>query len=252
MNKSRFLIVILVLVILAGGVFFGWKQMAGLDEKAREAQEHEAAANAVGAIVISETGVATLHEVPVPFHSVFETDGVYSGIVNLPGASVTVSPGDTFSVGGADYFVYDIWCDQDDHCYFAIVGPQPDFHVAISVTNSEVSEDSNSTTETVTIDGYEGTYHWTDNDRDRAYSFTLNDEELHDLTLLVRENGLMTSREESVPADPWNTFEVTWSNSMGGQSASGQVTGSQTTPEDESKYAAEQVLNYVQDKFGPN
>lgn len=136
-------------------------------------------------------------------------------------------------------------------------GPQPDFHVAILVTHSEVSEDSNSTTETVRIDGYEGTYHWTDYNQDQVYSFTLNDEELHDLTLLVRENGLMTSREASVPADPWHTFEVTWSNSMGGQSASGHVTGTQTTdsttstdaPEDESKYAAEQVMSYIQDKF---
>lgn len=120
MNKLRFLIVVLGLVVLVGGGFYWWKQMDSLNEKTRVAQEHEAAAEAVGATVISETGVATLHEVPVPFHSVFETDGVYSGIVNLPGASVTVTPGDTFSVGGADYFVYDIWCDQDDHCYFAI------------------------------------------------------------------------------------------------------------------------------------
>lgn len=120
MKKSRFLIVILVLVVLVSGCFFWWKQATAREEVFRVAQEHEAAAEAVGATVISETGVATLHEVRVPFHSVFETAGVYSGIVNLPGASVTVSPGDTFSVGGADYFVYDIWCDQDDHCYFAI------------------------------------------------------------------------------------------------------------------------------------
>lgn len=134
----------------------------------------------------------------------------------------------------------------------------PDFHVDLSVTHREESEDSNSTTETLVIDGYEGTY-----TQDQEYDFTLTDEELQSLTLLIRENGLMIQREDTVSTgEPWSAFEVSWNNSMGGQTASGHVTGEPSSwedwnasehdsvIEDESLFAAEQVMDFVKEKVG--
>lgn len=143
----------------------------------------------------------------------------------------------------------------------------PDFHVDLSVTHSEVSEDSSTTTETLVIDGYEGTYHWVysgyspdeNMDTDREYDFTLTDEDLQSLTLLIRENGLMIQREDTVnTGEPWSAFEVSWNNSMGGQTASGHVTGEPSSWEDwnasepssitdESLYAVEQVMDFVKE-----
>ena len=134
----------------------------------------------------------------------------------------------------------------------------------------EESEDSNSQQETLEIDGYRGTYTWVydgyhpdeDFDFDREYSFELTEEELQMLTLLIRENGLMVSREETVSStNPWSAFDVSWNNRMGGQSASGHVVGEASSwedypgedveaPKDESLYAAEQVMDFIQDKVG--
>lgn len=147
----------------------------------------------------------------------------------------------------------------------------PDFHVDVSVTHREDSEDSNSTTETVVIDGYEGTYHWVysgyspdeNMDTDQEFDFTLTDEDLQSLTLLIRENGLMIQREDTVSTgEPWSSFDVSWDNSMGGQSASGHVVGQaiswddwdaaghDSVVEDESLFAAEQVMEFVKEKVG--
>lgn len=147
--------------------------------------------------------------------------------------------------------------------------PAPDFHVSLRVTHSEESEDSNSQEETLSIEGYRGSYTWVydgyhpdeDFDGDRDYSFKLTDEELASLTLLIRENGLMVSREDTVSTgEPWSAFDVTWDMSMGGQSASGHVVGEPISwddwgdfghdsfAEDESLYAGEQVMNFIQEK----
>jgi hypothetical protein len=119
MKKLQLLIIILVLAVLTAGGVLWWQQSVAREEAARIAQEHEDAAEAAGAIVISETGVATLQDVRVPFSSVQEHGGVYSGTVHLPEGAIDVQPGDSFSVGGVDYFVYDIWCDENNHCSFA-------------------------------------------------------------------------------------------------------------------------------------
>lgn len=150
----------------------------------------------------------------------------------------------------------------------ASCGPQPDFHVDISLVDEEHSEDSNSLSETVTIDGYYGTYYWVydgyhpddDFDTDKKYSFLLNDAELQELTLLIRENGLMVSREATVSTgEPWSAFDLTWNNSMEGQSATGHVVGQpiswddyhqngEQMATDESYYAAAEVMSFVREK----
>ncbi len=148
--------------------------------------------------------------------------------------------------------------------------PQPDFHVDLMLVEEEVSDDSNSVTETLSIDGYKGTYHWVyggyhpndDFDTDRKESFRLTDEDLQILTLLIRENGLLVSREETVNStDWWSAFEVTWDITLDGQSATGHVVGgalpysestNEPAVEDESKFAAEQVMSFVQEKVGFN
>lgn len=160
--------------------------------------------------------------------------------------------------------------------FFLLLGlgactPPPDFHVSLMVRHSEESEDSNSQQETLEIDGYRGTYTWIydgyhpdeDFDFDREYSFELTEEELQMLTLLIRENGLMVSREETVSTgEPWSAFDVSWNNSMGEQSANGHVvgepiswddwdaTGHDSFSIDESLYAAEAVMDFIQEKVG--
>ena len=147
--------------------------------------------------------------------------------------------------------------------------PPPDFHMSLTVRHMEESEDSNSQEETLEIDGYKGTYTWVydgyhpddDFDTDREYSFKLTEEELEELTLLIRENGLLVSREDTVSTgEPWSAFEVTWDMSMGGQTANGEVvgepiswddwssTGHDSFAEDESLSAGETVMNFIQDK----
>lgn len=143
--------------------------------------------------------------------------------------------------------------------------PQPDFHVAVTLVDSENSEDSNSTTRSVKIDGYEARYTWQYSGYspdtpppDEKWSITLTEEDLQALTLLVRENGLMVSRDATVSSnDPWHSFDVTWTASMGGQSASGHVVGEQAYgdplptddfADDESKFAAEAVLDFIESK----
>lgn len=149
--------------------------------------------------------------------------------------------------------------------------PDPDFQVSMILVDAEESEDSNSQTETLTIDGYEGSYHWAyegytpneDLDVDQEYSFELTDEQMHDLTLLIRENGLMVPREDTVSTgEPWSAFDLTWDMSMGGQSASGHVvgepvswedwdsTGHDSFIEDESLFAGEAVFDYVRELVG--
>ena len=147
--------------------------------------------------------------------------------------------------------------------------PPPDFHVSLTVSHMEESEDSNSQQETVEIDGYKGTYTWVydgyhpddDFDTDREYSFKLTEEELQELTLLIRENGLLVSRDDTVSTgEPWSAFDVSWDMSMDGQAASGHVagepiswedwssTGHDSFAEDESLSAGETVMNFIQDK----
>lgn len=162
-------------------------------------------------------------------------------------------------------------------CVFLLTGlgltscaPAPDFHVSLTVVDSEHSEDSNSQTDTLTIDGYKGTYHWVydgytpneDWDMDREYKFKLNDEQMQELTLLIRENGLMVSRNETVlTSNPWSGFDVSWNMSMGGQDASGHVVGEPISweaysgedveaPADESWYAASEVVYYIRELVG--
>lgn len=142
---------------------------------------------------------------------------------------------------------------------------QPDFHVDLTLVDEEVSEDSNSVTETLVIDGYKGTYHWIyegyhpsdDFDTDREYDFRLSDEDLQTLTLLIRENGLLVPREETVPTeDWWRGFEVTWNITLDGQNATGRVLGvpfpdaesQEEVLEDETYFAAEQVMVFIRDK----
>ena len=150
--------------------------------------------------------------------------------------------------------------------------PTPDFFVSLRLTNQELSEDSNFITETLLIESYEGVYTWSyegyhpgDNfENEKEFDFKLNDEQMHDLTLLIRENGLMVSREDTVSTgEPWSAFELTWDMSMGGQSASGHVKGEPITWEewnvtkndsvvsDESLFAAEHVMDYVQAFWAP-
>lgn len=149
--------------------------------------------------------------------------------------------------------------------------PAPDFHVSLIYVDAEQSEDSNSTTETLQIDGYKGSYHWVydgytpndDWDTDREYSFKLTEEDLQSLTLLIRENGLMVDREETVSTgEPWSAFDVQWSMEMGGQSAEGHVvgeaiawedwdsTGHDSFAEDEALWAADSVFDFVREKVG--
>lgn len=151
--------------------------------------------------------------------------------------------------------------------FLSLVGcaPQPDFHVDLTLVDEEVSEDSNSVTETLVIDGYKGSYHWVydgyhpsdDFDTDREYDFRLSDEDLQMLTLLIRENGLLVPREETVPTeDWWRGFEVTWDITLDGQNATGHVLGvpfpdaesQEEVMEDETYFAAEQVMVFVRDK----
>lgn len=146
---------------------------------------------------------------------------------------------------------------------------QPDFRVELTVIDEENSEDSNSSTETLTIDGYRGTYTYVydgyypgdDFDPEQEYEFRLTDEDLQTLTLLIRENGLLVSRVDTVSTgDWWSSFEVTWDISLQGQSATGNVIGEalpyaqmdDAIQEDESKFAADQVMSFIQDKVGFN
>lgn len=144
--------------------------------------------------------------------------------------------------------------------------PSTDFYVSLTFIDQEVSEDSNSRTETILIEGDEGTYTWIydgyhpdgDFDTEKEFDFELNEEELHDLTLLIRENGLMVSREDTVSTgEPWSAFDITWEMRMGGQSSRGHLEGKPVEWDDwdaseqdsfvadEGLYAVEQVMEYV-------
>ncbi len=146
--------------------------------------------------------------------------------------------------------------------------PESDFQVKLTLLDEELGEDSNSQGETLVINGYKGSYHWVYDgyhpdeewDTDRKYSFELSDEDMHMLTLLIRENGLMVDREATISTgEPWSAFDLTWEMSMGGQSAKGHVVGeavswedySQTEDQmgpDESLFAAEVVFDFIKEK----
>lgn len=143
---------------------------------------------------------------------------------------------------------------------------QPDFHVDLTLIHSEESEDSNSTTEHVVIDGYHGTYTWTyeghspdpESVQDQHETFVLGDHDLQELNLLIRENGLLVDREETVSSgEPWSAFDVQWTMEISQKSATGHVvgepvswddwtaTGHDNFSDDESLYAAEAVFDFV-------
>jgi hypothetical protein len=150
-------------------------------------------------------------------------------------------------------------------------GPQPDFHVNLTLRDAEESEDSNSITETIVLDGYEGTYTWTYDgyhpddenfERDRKYYVKLNVESLQELNLLLRENGLLVNRDAIVSTgEPWSSFDVSWTIAIHDEKSEGHVVGEAISWEDyrqtedqmmpdESYYAAQQVMGFIQEQVG--
>ncbi len=199
------------------------------------------------AVILRNESLDYLHvrssEEDLSFDAIFEQPGLYQSFVQ-------------FQVDGKRY-----------NFDFAFEVPgMDDFYLSLELSTEELSEDTNSQKETLTIDGNDLVYSWTyegyhpdaDFEREKKESMELTDEQQQDLSLLIRENGLMAANEESsTETEPWLGFDLKWEARMNEQSSSGQLlgepmeweewtaSGREAGPKHESLFAAEQIFAYV-------
>ncbi|MFA6023960.1 MAG: hypothetical protein WC777_01965 [Candidatus Gracilibacteria bacterium] len=129
-----------------------------------------------------------------------------------------------------------------------------DFSVRLSYTETEVGEDGHSTTRRLFIEDDKFTY----SSGDWEESFILVEDKLQAITLLIRENGLMVSREATISSgNPLKSFDITWDFILQGQSSIGHLIGEpgeagevmgETPLPDEGVFAVETLFDYIEDE----
>lgn len=114
------------------------------------------------------------------------------------------------------------------------LSPQEEFSLDLVLSFHEQSLDSNSVTESISMDGYHGVYSWTYEgylpeegfDRRKKDSFALSEEQLSGLKAFITDKGLNQNLQENKSTDGQGTaVSLNFSLSMDGKTSSITISG---------------------------